>query len=46
MSRRVRLRTPLTSLSGVDAIRLGDLLVDPETFRDQRLSLVEREQTD
>jgi polynucleotide 5'-hydroxyl-kinase GRC3/NOL9 len=46
MSRRVRLQTPLTSLSGVDAIRLGDLVVDPETFRDQRPSLVEREQGD
>jgi polynucleotide 5'-hydroxyl-kinase GRC3/NOL9 len=46
LSRRVRLQTPLTSLSGVDAIRLGDLVVDPDTFRDQRLSLVEREQTD
>jgi len=44
ISRRVRVQTPLTSLSGVDAIRLGDLVVDPETFRDQRLSLVEREQ--
>ena len=44
ISRRLRLQTPLTSLSGVDAIRLGDLVVDPETFRDQRLSLVEREQ--
>jgi polynucleotide 5'-hydroxyl-kinase GRC3/NOL9 len=44
MSRRVRLQTPITSLSGVDAIRLGDLVVDPETFRDQRLSVVEREQ--
>ena len=44
ISRRVRLQTPLTSLSGVDAIRLGDLVLDPETFRDQRLSVVEREQ--
>jgi len=43
-ARRVRLKTPLASLNGVDAIRLGDLVVDPETFRDQRLSLVEREQ--
>jgi polynucleotide 5'-kinase involved in rRNA processing len=43
-ARRVRLQTPLTSLSGVDAIRLGDLVVDLETFRDQRLSVVEREQ--
>jgi polynucleotide 5'-hydroxyl-kinase GRC3/NOL9 len=44
ISRRLRVQTPLTTLSGVDAIRLGDLVVDPETFRDQRLSLVDREQ--
>jgi polynucleotide 5'-kinase involved in rRNA processing len=46
VSRRVRLKTPLTSPSGVDAVRLGDLVVDPETFRDQRLSPVDREQAD
>jgi polynucleotide 5'-kinase involved in rRNA processing len=44
ISRRVRVQTPLPSLSGVDAMRLGDLVVNPETFRDQRLSPVEREQ--
>jgi polynucleotide 5'-kinase involved in rRNA processing len=44
ISRRVLLRSSLSSMSGVDAIRLGDLVVDPETFRDQPLSLVEREQ--
>jgi polynucleotide 5'-hydroxyl-kinase GRC3/NOL9 len=44
LSRRVGLLTPLASLSGVDAIRLGDLVVDPETFRDQPLSLGDRDQ--
>jgi polynucleotide 5'-hydroxyl-kinase GRC3/NOL9 len=45
ISRRIRLRSSLSSMGGVDAIRLGDLVVDPETFRDQRLDLAEREQT-
>ncbi len=34
----VHLRTPLRSTSGVDLIRLGDVAVDPRTYRDQRLS--------
>lgn len=46
ISRRIRLQSSLSSMGGVDAIRLGDLVVDPETFRDQRLSLAEREQSD
>jgi polynucleotide 5'-kinase involved in rRNA processing len=33
----VELLTPLDSLHGVDAIRLGDLAVDPQTFQDRRL---------
>lgn len=33
----VSLYTPLTSLEGVDAIRLGSITVDPHTFRDTRL---------
>ena len=33
----VRLYTPLPSLTGVDAIRLGDLTLDPHTFRESRL---------
>ena len=41
ISRRVRVQTPLTTLSGVDAIRLGELVVNPETFRDQRLGPVD-----
>jgi len=36
-ARQVTLHTPLPSLDGVDALRLGDVVVDPETFRDQRL---------
>lgn len=31
------LYTPLRSLEGVDAIHVGDVVVDPETFRDRRL---------
>jgi polynucleotide 5'-kinase involved in rRNA processing len=46
ISRRIRLRSSLSSMSGVDVIRLGDLVVDPETFRDQRLDLAEREQSE
>ena len=33
----VTLYTPLPSLAGVDAIRTGDLALDPHTFRDSRL---------
>ena len=33
----VTLYTPLTLLTGVDAIRLGDLALDPHTFRESRL---------
>jgi hypothetical protein len=32
---QVTLLTPLTSLAGVDTLRLGDVIVDPLTFRDQ-----------
>jgi len=39
-ARQVTLQTPLTSLSGVDALRLGDFRLDPETFQDQRLESV------
>jgi polynucleotide 5'-hydroxyl-kinase GRC3/NOL9 len=38
-ARRVTLHTPLPSLDGVDALRLGDVVVDPETFRDRRLEV-------
>lgn len=37
--RQVTLYTPLASPEGVDALRLGDVLVDPNTFDDRRLSL-------
>jgi polynucleotide 5'-hydroxyl-kinase GRC3/NOL9 len=33
----VALYTPLASVAGVDAIRLGDLALDPRTFRESRL---------
>ena len=33
----VTLYTPLASVAGVDAIRLGDLVLDPRTFRESRL---------
>jgi len=33
----VTLHTPLSSLAGVDAIRLGDLALNPHTFRESRL---------
>jgi polynucleotide 5'-kinase involved in rRNA processing len=36
-ARQVTLYTPLGSLDRVDILRLGDLLLDPQTFRDQRL---------
>jgi polynucleotide 5'-hydroxyl-kinase GRC3/NOL9 len=35
--RQVRLLTPLRSLAGVNAVRLGDVLVNPETFQDERV---------
>lgn len=35
--RRITVLTPLPSLEGVDALRLGDLVVDPETFRDKMI---------
>lgn len=37
VARQVSLLTPLRSLQGVDALRLGDLMVDPRTGRDQPL---------
>lgn len=36
--RSVRLLSPLPSLAGVDAVRLGDVLVDPQTFEDERMT--------
>lgn len=33
----VTLYTPLASMAGVDAIRLGDLVLDPRAFRESRL---------
>lgn len=33
----VELLTPLASMEGVDTIHVGDVAVDPETFRDKRL---------
>ena len=33
----IRLYTPVSSLDGVDTLHVGDLLVDPETFHDERL---------
>jgi polynucleotide 5'-hydroxyl-kinase GRC3/NOL9 len=37
-ARQVRLLTPLASLDGVQALRLGDVMVDTKTFRDQPLA--------
>jgi polynucleotide 5'-hydroxyl-kinase GRC3/NOL9 len=37
-ARHAVLYTPLASLAGVDALRLGDVIVDPQTFRDQRIN--------
>lgn len=39
--KKITLHTPLRSLDGVDALRLGDLLLDLRTFRDRRLDLQE-----
>jgi polynucleotide 5'-hydroxyl-kinase GRC3/NOL9 len=36
-TRQVTLETPLNSLDKVDTLRLGDLVLEPHTFRDQRL---------
>jgi polynucleotide 5'-hydroxyl-kinase GRC3/NOL9 len=36
-ARQATLLTPLASLAGVDALRLGDLAVEPWTWRDQRV---------
>lgn len=36
-ARRVTLRAPLASMDGVQALRLGDVTLDPRTFRDQPL---------
>lgn len=36
--RLVELLTPLRSLAEVNSLRLGDILVEPETFRDSRLN--------
>ena len=36
--RQVMLHTPVASINGVDAIRLGNVAVDPETFEDRPLS--------
>jgi polynucleotide 5'-kinase involved in rRNA processing len=35
--RRIRLLAPLGSLAGVNAVRLGDLLVSPDTFHDEQI---------
>jgi len=37
-ARQVRLLTPLASLDGVTALHLGDVMLDPKTFRDQPLA--------
>jgi polynucleotide 5'-hydroxyl-kinase GRC3/NOL9 len=37
-SRQVTILTTLTSLAGVESLRLGDLTLDPKTFRDQPLT--------
>ena len=34
-NKQVELLTPLKTLEGVDTLRLGDLTLDPQTFRDQ-----------
>ncbi len=36
--KQVELLTPLQSIDGVDTLRLGDLTLDPQTFRDQPLT--------
>ena len=42
-ARRAVLYTPLDSLEGVDALHLGGVVVDPQTFRDQRLADARKE---
>jgi polynucleotide 5'-kinase involved in rRNA processing len=37
-SRQVMLLTPFAELGRVEALRLGDLVLDPKTFRDQLLT--------
>ncbi len=37
-TKKVVLHTPLSSMKGVEAIRLGDLAVDPRTFEDRHLN--------
>jgi polynucleotide 5'-kinase involved in rRNA processing len=36
--KQVEMFTPLETLEGVDTLRLGDLTLDPQTFRDQPLT--------
>ena len=36
-TKQVELLTPLKTLEGIDTLRLGDLTLDPQTFRDQPL---------
>jgi polynucleotide 5'-hydroxyl-kinase GRC3/NOL9 len=36
-ARQATILTPLVSLQGINALRLGDLLVNPQTFEDQRI---------
>jgi polynucleotide 5'-hydroxyl-kinase GRC3/NOL9 len=36
--RQVMLQTPVANMNGVDAIRLGDVAVDPATFEDRPLT--------
>jgi polynucleotide 5'-kinase involved in rRNA processing len=36
-SRRITLLTPLASLHGVTALRLGDLTLDPQSFREIKI---------
>jgi polynucleotide 5'-kinase involved in rRNA processing len=40
-SRQVTLKTPLDSLDKVDTLRLGDLVLEPQMFRDQWLARLE-----
>ena len=35
--RRVTLLTPLENLEGVDALHLGDILLDPNSFEDEKI---------
>jgi len=36
-ARRIHLLTRVHSLAGVNAVRLGDVLVNPNTFQDERI---------